>query len=589
MATSRPIRRGEWLTHIQGHNIGMSYQAAGDENPVEYVRQEDFAIQNLFGQRCAQEACVRIFGVAWPPSEDAYQAAITNGTAPGLYVREGDDTSDWETYRQVLARRVDEAMATRSGVETTATVRRFGPGPRQCSTNGLFIGVTAPYHIEWSGTAMFYMYSDGRREQTETTLEHCLNGVRSGSYVELPVGLRTVEARVGETAAPLPEVAQARGDAAALAAARAMPTATTRQGDGIRVGDVVEVVSCRSIDWTTPNDVGCGGRVNEIDRLRGIAHLESCAWLRLPQERIVGLTDVRKVTSPSPPTIVVANGSPMPDEEANSLAAAVAAEVLRIHDEVRRQMSSPLASGGDEVTIRHVVNPAPPAGSVRLQSRDFTTASVTEYLQSLGATHIHINRMLEGVPVIEVTGLSQQAFDTARQNLPAGVRLRAAVAVPAAGASQSSNVSLSPQLSRPPPPQPTPTSPSRFSLLEVDADAGSEAASPPQARKASVDLGALQAELRAEREAKRALAAAQTPPGRFDLLECDLPAIPATAAVTPTKASRPQRPAASSPPPRRPVETITDLTAARSPLELTRMLEGLNDELSTMMRQREAN
>lgn len=333
MATSRPIRRGEWLTCIQGHCIGMSRRAVGDENPVEYVRQEDFAIQDLFGQRCAQEACVRIFGVTWPPSEDTYQAAITNGTAPGLYVREGDDTSNWEVYREVLARRVDEAMATRSGVETTATVRRFGPGPRKCSTNGLFIGVTAPYHIEWSGTAMFYMYSDGRREQTETTLEHCLNGVRSGSYVELPVGLRTVEARVGETAAP---------------------------------------------------------------------------------------------------------------------------------------------------------------------------------------------------------------------------------------------------------PQPTPTSPSRFSLLEVDADAGSEAASPPQARKASVDLGALQAELRAEREAKRALAAAQTPPGRFNLLECDLPAV-ATAV--------PKRPVVSSPSPKplSPVETITDLTAARSPLELARMLAGLDEELSTMMRQREAN
>ena len=460
---------------------------------------------------------------------------------------------------------------------------------------------------------MFYMYSDGRREQTETTLEHCLNGVRSGSYVELPVGLRTVEARVGETAAPLirechwcynsrrithsqddegracsycfdwPEVAQARGDAAALAAARATPTATTRQGDEIRVGDVGGAVSCRSIDWTTPTDVGCGGRVNEIDRLTGIAHLESCAsWLRLPQEGIVGLADVRKVTSPSPET----NGSPMPDEEANRLAAAVAAEVLRIHDEVRRQMSSPPASGGNEVTIRHVVNPAPPAGSVRLQSRNFTTASITEYLQSLGATHIHISRTLEGVPIIEVTGLSQQAFDTARQNLPAGVQLRAAVAVavPAAGASRSSNVSLSPQLSRPPPPppQPTPTSPSRFSLLEVDVDAGSEAASPPQAPKAPVDLGALQAELRAERGAKRALAAAQTPPGRFNLLECDLPAV-ATAVPKRLVVSSP------SPKPLSPVETITDLTAARSPLELARMLAGLDEELSTMMRQRETN
>ena len=86
---------------------------------------EDFAIQDLFGQRCAQEACVRIFGVTWPPSEDTYQAAITNGTAPGLYVREGDDTSDWETYRQVLARRVEEAMAARRGRRRCRHVERW--------------------------------------------------------------------------------------------------------------------------------------------------------------------------------------------------------------------------------------------------------------------------------------------------------------------------------------------------------------------------------------------------------------------------------------------------------------------------------
>lgn len=468
---------------------------------------------------------------------------------------------------------------------------------------------------------MFYVYSDGRREQTETTLEHCLNRVRSGSYVELPVGLKTVEARVGETAAPLirechwcynsrrithsqddegracsycfdwPEVAQARVDTAALAAAQAMPTAATRQDDEIRVGDVVEVVSYDGPN-TIKADIGRGGRVSHL--AHGVVYLNSIDGMRLPVDNVASLADVRKVTSLSPSIPVAATVSPMPNAEAARIEAAVS-------DEVRRQMSSPLASGGDEVTIRHVVNPAPPAGSLAearvsqrsqsrrdelwarwLQSRDFTTASVTEYLQSLGATHIHINRTLEGVPVIEVTGLSQQAFDTARQNLPAGVQLRAVVAVPAAGASRSSNVSLSPQLSRPPPPQPTPTSPSRFSLLEIDVDAGSEAASPPQALKASVDLGALQAELRAEREAKRALAAAQTPPGRFNLLECDLPAV-ATAV--------PKRPVVSSSPPkpRNPVETITDLTAARSPLELARMLEGLNDELSTMMRQREAN
>jgi hypothetical protein len=300
--------------------------------------------------------------VAWPPSEDAYQAAITNGTAPGLYVREGDDTSDWETYRQVLARRVEEATAARRGDE---------------------------------------------------------------------VGLSEVTAT------------------------RAMPMATTRQDDEMRP----------------------------------------------PSGGIAAIADVRKVSSPSAPAPSPPSRLclPMPDGVAEGIEAALSDEVRRrsVVDDMRRAIRREI----DRLYGSAVTSPPTTAASL----------------------------------------------------------------------------------------QPPPSPPSRFSLLEVDVDTDVSPAPAPQALKAPVDLAALQQELRAEREAKRALAAAQTPPGRFDLLECDLPAIPATAAVTPTKASRPQRPAASSPPPRRPVETITDLTVARSPLELARMLEGLNDELSTMMRRREAN
>lgn len=489
MATSRPIRVGEWLTHLSGPHIGGNYTAKGDEHTPNFVLQADFGLDMLGGDEYRSRVCTRVFGLH-PSATDfaSLTATITNSTAPGLYVREGDDTSNWEVYREVLARRVEEAMAARRGEVVEAA-----------------------------------------EVSVATTVEM-----------------------------------------------------VTRQDDEIREGDVVEVVSCSDIHYTNRGDIGSGGRITR--RGDNSVQLVRFGSMRLPGGGVAGLADVRKVTS-SPPT----NGSPMPDEEANSPAAAAWAEVLRIRDEVRRQMSSPLASGGDGATIQHV-NPAPPARSVRLQSRDFTTASITEYLQSLGATHIHINRTLEGVPVIEVTGLSQQAFDTARQNLPADVQLRAAVAVPAAEAPSrltaydrwSSNV---PQSSpQPPSLSPTPPQPSRFSLLEIDTDTDTDtkATSPPQALKASVDLGALQAELRAEREAKRALAAAQTPPGRFNLLECDLPAV-----VT----AVPKRPVVSSPSPKplSPVETITDLTAARSPLELARMLAGLDEELSTMMRQREAN
>jgi hypothetical protein len=508
----------------------------------------------------------RVFGIpsCVSSTDPRLAAAITNGTAPGLYVREGDDTSNWEVYREVLARRVEEALASRRGgeggvgagdetaTETATTVRRFGPGPCMCSTNGLFIGVTVPYHIEWSGTAMFYVYSDGRREQTETTLEHCLNSVRSGSYVELPVG--------GVT----PGV-------------QATPTAT-RRDDEIRVGDVVEVVSCRGGN-TVPDDIGCGGCV---DSIRGTTYvrLSRIEGMRLPDENIASLVDVRKVSSP--PQTVAVTVSPMSDGEAARIEAAVT-------DEARRSVSSPLASSSDETTRRRVVNPVPPAVSVSLRPHDFTAAAITNYLQSLGATHTHINQVPGRLLMVEVTGLSQQAFDTARQNLPVGIQLRAAGGVVGRRDSGGTTAARGVQSETPAAASPPPT-PSRFSLLEVDL--------PPEptssnSRSLDADLAALQEELRVERERNRAQAAAQMQKSRFDLLECDLPAVPVAAvpavAAKPVKSPRPIVSSSPPPRPRNPVETITDLTAARSPLELARMLERLNDELSTMMRQREAN
>lgn len=368
--------------------------------------------------------CERIYGLAID-SNVGISATITNGTAPGLYVREGDDTSNWETYRQVLARRVEEAMVARRGGE-----------------GGVGVG----------------------------------------------------DKPAAETA--------------------------TRRDDEIRVGDVVEVVSNTSA-YTTASDVGGGGRITRIENSNNVrtsyVDLEPCRGWRLPVHRCAGLPDVRKVASPSlSPQTVAVNASPMPDGEVAIIEAAVSDERLRsVIDDMRR-------ASADE-TIQ-------PAGR---------GSSIGQAVRS------EIDRLYG----------------------------RAVASPPTTAASPPA----------PPPP------PSRFSLLEVDTGPGPDTASPspPQTLKAPVDLAALQAELRAEREAKRALAAAQTPPGRFDLLECDLPAVPA--AVMPTKAP-PQRPVVSPPPrPRNPVETITDLTAARSPLELARMLEGLNDELSTMMRQREAN
>lgn len=367
MATSRPLRDGDFVISLRGGGWAI-WRGQGRGG---YVLGSDFGLPEWRYDYWVR-VCERIYGLA---TDSDISAAITNGTAPGLYVREGDDTSNWEVYREVLARRVEEAMAARRG-----------------------------------------------------------------------------EASGGETA---------REDAAALAAARAMPTATTRQDPA----------------------------------------------------------DVRKVSSP-PQTVADVSG----------IEAAVS-------DEVQRRISSPLVS--DETTRQRVVNPVPPAPAVDVR------------LQFGGERDTTASRIRQEV---------QRELDRQYGRIDAS--------------------------SSPSPPPTLPSPPSRFSLLEIDTDTDAKDASPSPSN-APVDLAAVQAELRAEREARRALAAAQTPPGRFDLLECDLPAV---VVKTSTKATKtPQaRPAASSPP-RRPVETITDLTTARSPLELARMLEGLNDELSTMMRRREAN
>jgi hypothetical protein len=155
-------------------------------------------------------------------------------------------------------------------------------------------------------------------------------------------------------------------------------------------------------------------------------------------------------------------------------------------------------------------------------------------------------------------------IDTARQNLPVGIQLRAAGGVVGRRDSGGTTAARGVQSETPAAASPPPT-PSRFSLLEVDL--------PPEPTSSNsgsldADLAALQEELRVEREINRAQAAAQMQKSRFDLLECDLPAVPVTAApVAAVAVKASPRPVVSSPPKsRNPVETITDLTTARSPL-----------------------
>ena len=126
MATSRPLRDGDFVISLRtgGWTFWRPYYHA------EFVLGADFGIHRCIPNYLTATS-ERIFGVSSAEGglrSPQFAAAITNGTAPGLYVREGDDTSNWEVYRQVLARRVEEAMATRRGGEggigvgeTTAT------------------------------------------------------------------------------------------------------------------------------------------------------------------------------------------------------------------------------------------------------------------------------------------------------------------------------------------------------------------------------------------------------------------------------------------------------------------------------------
>lgn len=134
MPMSRPIRDGDFLISIVN---GGHRRARGNGYDIHaYVLGEDFGISRWTPDyiRLVNE---RIFGIE---NGGDGPAAITNRTAPGLYVREGDDTSNWEEYRQVLARRVAEATggASRGVRGRNASVmiiddiyleRHSGPGP----------------------------------------------------------------------------------------------------------------------------------------------------------------------------------------------------------------------------------------------------------------------------------------------------------------------------------------------------------------------------------------------------------------------------------------------------------------------------
>ena len=83
MPTSRPIRAGEWLLCLRG-DVAAQKIATGNEDPNNYVLQEDFGIHRMDNDPFWLNSGERVFAVPGVrvKSDPRITAAITNGTAP---------------------------------------------------------------------------------------------------------------------------------------------------------------------------------------------------------------------------------------------------------------------------------------------------------------------------------------------------------------------------------------------------------------------------------------------------------------------------------------------------------------------------
>ena len=151
MPTSRPLVEGDRVVAISRlYTVGATYLF----NPrrmdsKHFVLCSDFDLPNHQTNNWWEVVGTKVFGIAnSAPNDVRLQTPITNRTAPGLYVREGDDTSNWEEYRQVLARRVAEAtgVVAISRLYTLGElVQRHGHIPLSISAAELAeIGITPP-------------------------------------------------------------------------------------------------------------------------------------------------------------------------------------------------------------------------------------------------------------------------------------------------------------------------------------------------------------------------------------------------------------------------------------------------------------
>ena len=116
MPTSRPLVAGDIVVAISlPLTPGESYSYPIRNTEAQYVLSDDFHLPNRGVNNWWVIVGERLFGIRGYSgrSNVILRSSIDRGTAPALYVREGDIVEPWDAYQQTLAQRVLAAQETK--------------------------------------------------------------------------------------------------------------------------------------------------------------------------------------------------------------------------------------------------------------------------------------------------------------------------------------------------------------------------------------------------------------------------------------------------------------------------------------------
>ena len=124
MPTSRPLVEGDRVVAITDVEPNSRLYTVGDTylfNPSRmdskhFVLCSDFDLPNHQTNNWREVVGTKVFGIAncsATSSDPRLLSAIRRGTAPALYVREGDTVEPWSSYQAVLLERRMRALTER--------------------------------------------------------------------------------------------------------------------------------------------------------------------------------------------------------------------------------------------------------------------------------------------------------------------------------------------------------------------------------------------------------------------------------------------------------------------------------------------